>query len=142
MSVNLNKYDWESIEINVNGNVTVGMTEISYNDESPVEARYGKGGIPRGFGRKNYKASGSGSLDRDEFDLLKNSLGGKVYNKPMNIVVSYAVEGMPTITDILKNCIITKVDTSVKQDDDNAGAVKIDFTILNPIEWGGTPAYE
>jgi len=139
--INLNKYDWESIEINVNGNVTVGMTEISYNDERSIEARYGKGAVPRGYGRKNYKASGNGTLDRDEFERLKTSMGDKVYSKPINIVVSYAVEGMPTVTDTLKNCMITKVDTSSKQDDDNAGAIKIDFTILNPIEWGGKVAY-
>jgi len=139
--INLNKYDWESIEINVAGNVTIGMTEISYNDERGVEARYGKGAVPRGFGRKNYKASGSGTMDRDEFDRFKATLGGSVYKVPFNVVVSYAVEGMPTVTDSLKNCLVTKVDTSAKQDDDNAGSIKIDFTILNPIEWGGNVAY-
>jgi len=139
--VNLNKYDWESIEINVAGKVTIGMTEISYNDERSIEARYGKGATPRGYGRKNYKASGSGTLDREEFDRLKTTLGGSVYKKPFNIVVSYAVDGMATVTDSLKNCLVTKADTSSKQDDDNAGSVKIDFTILNPIEWGGEAAY-
>lgn len=142
MPINGNYYDWESMEIRLPNGVAVGLTEISYNDELPVEARYGKGAKPRGYGRKNYKASGSAAMDRDEFERLRRSVGGSVYRaKPFEIIVSYANEDQPTITDMLPACKITKSDTSGKQEDDNAGVVQIDFEILSPIKWNGAAAY-
>lgn len=142
MAINGNQFDWESIEIQLPSGVAVGVTEIGYSDERGIEARYGKGGKPRGYGRKNYKAEGNMTMDRDEFERLRKALGGSVYKgAPFNIVVSYANDDQETITDSLKDVKITKEDTSGKQDDDNAGAVKVDFTILSPIEWGGEPAY-
>jgi hypothetical protein len=143
MAINGNYYDWESIEIQLQpSGVAIGITEISYDDERPVEARYGKGAIPRGFGRKNYKASGSMVLDKDEAENLRAGLGGSFYNNnPFPIIVSYANPDRPTITDKLPDCMITKADTGAKQDDENVGAVTLDFIILSPIEWNGSAAY-
>ena len=67
MAINGILYDWESVEIQLPQGVAVGIEEISYTDERPIEARYGKGSTPRGYGRKNYKGSGSMTLDKDEF---------------------------------------------------------------------------
>lgn len=142
MAINGNQYDWESIEIQLPSGSAVGITEISYSDERPVEGRYGKGGKPRGYGRKNYKASGSVTLDRDEAERLRKALGGSFYKtQPFVISVSYGNDGQKTVTDKLPDVMITKTDTSGKQDDDNAGVMKLDFNILSPIEWDGTPAY-
>lgn len=142
MAVNGNQYDWESVEIQLPSGVAIGVTEIGYSDERSIEARYGKGGTPRGYGRKNYKAEGNMTLDRDEFNRLRAALGGSVYKgAPFNIVVAYGNDDQDTTADILKDVKITKSDTSAKQEDDNAGSVKVDFTILSPIEWGGEPAY-
>lgn len=142
MPINGNYYDWESIEIQLQpSGVAIGITEISYSDERGIEARYGKGSKPRGYGRKNYKSSGSMTLDRDAAELLRKGMGGSFYKgKPFPIIVAYANDGQDTITDKLPDCKITKADTSGKQDDDNAGAVKLDYIILSPIEWNGTPA--
>ena len=139
--INGRQYDWESVEIKLPQGTAVGITEISYNDEKSVEARYGKGAVPRGYGRKNYKASGSMTLDRDEFEALKKALGGSVYNdSPFPIVVSYGNDDMPTVTDTLPDVLIIKQDTSGKQDSDNVSAMKLDFTILSPIKWGDSAA--
>jgi hypothetical protein len=141
MSVNGNLYDWESVEIQLPNGVAVGITSINYNDERAVEPRYGKGSTPRGYGRKNYKASGNMELDRDEADALREALGGSVYKgESFQIVVSYGNDGMPTSTDTLPAVKITKQDSGASQDDDNAGKMKHDFAILAPIKWGGTPA--
>lgn len=144
MPINGNLYDWESAEIQLSSvGATIGITELNYSDERPVEARYGKGAIPRGYGRKNYKASGSMTLDKDEAERLREALGGSFYQTgPFPIIASYGNDDQPTVTDKLPDCMITKADTSTKQDDDNTGAVKFDFTILSPIEWNGTPAYK
>ena len=142
MAINGNYYDWESIEIQLPNGIAVGATEISYNDERGIEARYGKGAIPRGYGRKNYKAAGNMSLDKDEAERLRSALGGGFFTKsPFPIIVSYANHDQPTVTDTLPDCMITKTDTSAKQEDDNVGVVKLDFAILSPIKWDGADAY-
>ena len=82
------------------------------------------------------------SLDRDEAERLREALGGSFYaGAPFTIVVSYANEDQETVTDTLPDVKISKADTSAKQDDDNAGALKFDFTILSPIKWNDKPAY-
>jgi hypothetical protein len=139
--INGNLYDWESIEILLPSGVAIGVSNIDYDDERPVEERYGKGSLPRGYGRKNYKASGKIELDLDEADRLTVALDGSVYDSaPFAITVSYAPDGQPTITDTLPLCKITKTSTSAKQGDDNVGQRKYDLKILEPIKWGGMPA--
>lgn len=143
MPINGNYYDWESLEVQLPNGVAVGITEINYNDERGIEARYGKGAIPRGYGRKNYKAAGDMTLDKDEADRLRSALGGTVYNKePFTVVCAYANDDQPTITDTLPDVMVIKTDTSAKQDDENVGAEKFDFIVLSPIKWNGRPAYE
>ncbi|BCS54561.1 hypothetical protein [Geobacter sp. SVR] len=141
MAVNGNLYDWESIEVQLPSGICIGITNIDYDDERPIEERYGKGNVPRGFGRKNYKASAKMELDLDEAERLRMALGGSLYDGlPFPIVVSYASEGLPIVTDILPACKITKTSTGGKQGDDNVGARKLDLKVLAPIQWGGASA--
>lgn len=141
MAINGNQYDWESVEIHLPNGIAIGVTNISYNDERPIEARYGKGSTPNGYGRKNYKAGASIELDLDEAERLRGALGGSYYaGQPFPIIVIYANDDMPMVIDVLPDCKITKVDTSAKQGDDNAGGRKFDLAILSPIEWGGEPS--
>lgn len=142
MAINGILYDWESVEVQLPSGVAVGITDISYNDERGVEPRYGKGSKPRGVGRKNYKGSGSLTLDKDEYERLREALGGSAYKATFDVVASYANDDQPAVTDTLPDCMISKQDTSAKQDDDNAGSMKLDFTILSPIKWNGVAAIE
>ena len=52
------------------------------------------------------------TLDRDEWEKLRRawqrSGGGICDHEPFTIVASYANDNMPTVTDTLKNCKITK----------------------------------
>ena len=138
MPINGNQYDWESMEIKLPHGVLIDITEIAYSDEKPIEEHYGKGSIPMGYGRKNYKASGSLNIGLKEFEALKNGLGGSLYKaEPVQIVVGYANDDQATVTDILPDVKFTKIDTSGKQGDDKVGARKLDFSILSPIRWGG-----
>jgi len=142
MSVNGRKYSWENISVTLPNGIAIGITDISYNDEKGVEARYGKGAVPRGWGGKRYKASGSMSLDRDEFEIFRKEMKGSVYKAdPFPIIVEYMLLSGEEVKDTLPKCMITKQDTSGKEDDDNAGAVKLDFIILAPIKWNGVSAY-
>lgn len=141
MAINGVIYDWESVDIQLPNGVAVGATDISYNDERGIEAIYGKGSLPRGYGRKNYKATGSMTLDLDEAEALRSAMDGKVYSSaPFVIVVSFANDDQPTVTDTLPACLITKRDRGASQDSEKAGETKFDFICLEPIQTNGEAA--
>lgn len=145
MAANGNKYDWESITVTLPNGEVVGITEIKYEDGQEITAHYGKGSLPRGYGRGNYEASGSMVLYREEWEKLKNELtstGGGIYDHtPFTIVVSYANDDMPTVTDTLKDCRITQFSGGGgSQGDDSVSPMTCEFTILKPILWNGVPA--
>lgn len=146
MAINGRQYDWEDITVTTLSGEQVGITEIKYEDSQEIEARYGKGAVPRGYGRKNYEASGSMVLDRDEWERLKLALAatgiGAIFDhRPFPIVVAYANEDMGPIVDTLKSCKITKFSGGgASQGDDNASPITCDFTILEPILYNGVPA--
>jgi len=146
MSVNGKNYDWEDIHVILPSGEAVGIREIKYTDGQGIEARYGRGAIPRGWGRTNYEASGSMVVDRDEWELLKVTLaatgGGSIYDhRPFPIVVAYANNDMGNVVDTLKSVKITKFDgAGAAQGDANASPISCEFTILEPILWNGIPA--
>lgn len=144
MAINGKQYDWEDMHIVLPHGEAVGITEIKYTDGQSIEARYGRGAVPRGWGRGNYEASGSMVLDRDEWEKFRKSImdGAGIFDhEPFTIVVAYANDYMGTVVDTLKSCKITKFDgAGASQGDDNASPMTCEFTILEPIEWNGTPA--
>lgn len=144
MSVNGRNYDWEDLLVRLPHGESVALTEISYKDGQDIEPRYGRGAVSRGYGRKNYEASGSMTLDREEFDRLVKEItpmGGGIYDhKPFVTVVSYANTDMGTVVDTLAGCKITSIDTSGSQGNANVGAVKCELKILEPIKWNGVAA--
>ena len=147
MAINGKNYDWEDIHVTTLTGEQIGITEIKYSDEQSVTARYGRGAVPRGYGRCNYEASGSMVLDRDEWEKLKLALvalsntGGIYDHTPFPIVVSYANDDMGTVIDTLRDCKISKFDGGGgSQGDDNVSPITCEFTILSPILWDGIPA--
>ena len=139
--INGNLHDWASMTIMFPSGLVIGIQSIDYDDECPIEERYGKGRTPRGYGRGNYKATAKMELDLDEAERLKLALGGSYYDGlPFPIVVSYAPDLQPTVVDVLPLCKIVKVSTGSKQEDKNAGGRKFDLKLLLPIAWGGVPA--
>ena len=144
MAINGRVYDHEDCTIEAPGGELFGCQEVNYEDGQEVEAIYGKGAVPRKYGRKNYEASGSMTLDRDQFEPFKAALKlgsvGFYDHEPFNIAVSYANDGMETVTDRLPDVKITKISTGYKQGEANGSQMKIDFKILSPIIWNGVPA--
>ena len=147
MAINGKNYDWEDIHVITLTGEQIGITEIKYTDGQSVTARYGRGAIPRGYGRGNYEASGSMVLDRDEWETFKLALtaasgtGGIYDHTPFPIVVSYANDDMGIVIDTLRDCKISKFDGGGgSQGDDNVSPITCEFTILSPILWNGVPA--
>ncbi len=145
MSINGKLFDWEDITVALPTGISIGITEIAYKDSQEVTLRYGKGAIPRGYGRGNYEGSGSMSLDADEFErlsiYLQSSGGGAIYDHlPFPITVCYANTGQSPVTDVLPLVKITSIDVSNSQGGDNAGAKKVEFKILKPIVYNAKPA--
>lgn len=145
MAINGKGYDWEDVGVKLPHGDTAGITEIKYSDEQPVTAHYGKGAVPRAYGRGNYAATFSFTLDRDEWEKLVESItpsGGGIYDhEPFTIVSSYANNDQPEIVDTLKSCKITKFDGGGgAQGDDKVSSMTCEGIVLEPIEWNGKPA--
>jgi len=146
MAVNGKNYDWEDMSVMGPTGILAAIKELKYEDEQPVTAHYGKGATPRGYGRGNYIATGTMVLYRDEWEKLKDHCastgGGSIYDhEPFTIVSSYANNDKPEVVDTLKKCKISKfTGGGGAQGDDEVSTMTCEFTILEPIEWGGTPA--
>ncbi len=146
MAINGKQYDHEDCQIMLPSGVAFGIQEINYEDKQDIEARYGKGAVPRGWGRKNYEASGSMTLDRDQFEEFKKELantsqGGGLYDHaPFNIVCSYANDYQETITDTLPDVKVSAISTGDKQGEANTSQMKLTLVILSPIKWNGVAA--
>ncbi len=138
--INGSKYDWESITALAPNGIMFNITEINYSDEQEIKEVYGKGSIQAGYGRGNYKASGSLKILLDEWERLASTLGDTIYDHDVfPITVSYAAEGA-TVTDLLPAIKITKVSTSNSQGSSAAGEKSIDFMITKPIVYNGKSA--
>lgn len=146
MAINGKQYDHEDCRIMLPSGLAYGIQELNYEDGQDIDPRYGRGAIPRGWGRKNYEASGSLTLDRDQFEDLKKELsstsrGGGLYDhQPFNIISSYANDWQDTVTDTLPDIKITKFSSGYKQGEANDNQVKVDFKILSPIKWNDVSA--
>lgn len=145
MAINGRQYDWEDLTVVMPHGPVFGIQEINYEDGQEIEARYGKGAVPRGWGRKNYEASGSYVLDKDEWErhkiaLAANSSGGIYDHRPFTIVVNYANPDQGIVTDTLPDVKITKAAAASKQGEANDGQVSVEFICLSPILWNGIPA--
>ncbi len=115
VTVNGVLYDWECLTVVGPQGTFIGITEISWKSKQEKENRYGKGGAPRGVGRKNYEPEGSITLDPDEFDRLSSALGGSVYRKSFVLEINLAPLDAPSSAITLKGVMVNDIDQSAKQ---------------------------
>lgn len=138
MAINGNTHDWESIAITLPTGVVLEAQDIEYSDEKEIEEVYGKGGMPRAYGRGNYKASGKLTILRSELAPLLG-MGGTYEIPPLPIAVSYANDDQPVPQlDLLKDCKVTKRSFTAAQGD-KAITVVLEFQILGGIAMNGVP---
>ncbi|MCL4514151.1 MAG: hypothetical protein M1379_00930 [Firmicutes bacterium] len=141
--INGKRYDWEDVTIALPHGTLIDVEGIDYSDKKEVEAVYGKGTNPQGYGAGNYSAEGKLSLKREEFnrlvDYAKQNAKSLYGLPPFPISVSYANEDERLATDKLQQCKITGTSNATKQGDKSVN-VEIDLTILGGINWNGLPA--
>lgn len=133
--INGQRYDWASIEINIDGIRIAGAQSITYMDERALESRYGVGSDIIGVARGNYKASCSLEMDREDYEELKKQID-PLFETTFNIIVSYD-KGDGIVVDTLNNVNFTKVDTSSKQEDSNASMMKLECSVNGKILFNG-----
>lgn len=139
LKVNGKNYDWGDVDVKMPGLALV-LQEIGYDDEQEMEESYGRGYMPRGYGKGNYKASGKVSMLRDDYeDLLAycKARGVSFYDLEFpSIVVSYANNGQAITSDELKKVRFTKRTHSAAQNDKTL-KVEIDMMIVGGIFTNG-----
>ncbi|MGE5607413.1 MAG: hypothetical protein ACM3YE_17205 [Bacteroidota bacterium] len=142
--INGKKFSWEDISVNLPQGTAIDIDSIEYSDKKEDEEIYGKGSNPTGWGSGNYSAEGKMTLKREEHEKLTTALialGSKsIYqHKPFPIVVNYANDDQPIVTDVLRSCKLTANSTGPKQGDKSEN-VEVSFKILGGIVWNGKEA--
>ncbi|WP_027364022.1 hypothetical protein [Desulfotruncus alcoholivorax] len=134
--INGKKYSWEDISVMLPHGEAVDIQGIEYSDGKEIEAVYGKGSNPTGYGAGNYSAEGKLTLLKEEHDKFiayaKRQKTSLYKLPPFPITVSYANEDQPTKTDVLKSCKINKVSHSGSQGDKQS-KVEYEINILGGI---------
>lgn len=138
--INGKKYSWEDISIVLPLGELIDVQNIDYSDSKEIEAVYGKGSNPTGYGAGNYSAEGKITLLKEEHDKLLQYVartGKGIYTmSPFPVVVNYANDDQATITDVLRDCKITKVSNSAGQGDKQV-KVEIELKVMSGILWNG-----
>lgn len=116
--INGQRHSWSSIEIRLNGNIVLGLTEINYSPTLEPGVVRGAGALPIGHTLGNAEYEGDFTILLDEFNALTTALGAAWMTKPFDIVVSYdeSASGLSTIVDTLGGCRITKVEAGASAD--------------------------
>jgi hypothetical protein len=137
MPINGRHYDWEDVSITMPGGTLIDVLEISYDDEKEIKEVYGKGGMPRGYRRGNYQASGKLSMHREEFNRMI-AIVGSYEAPPVPIAVRWANEDQGQSLDILKDCKFNKRSFGAQQGGTDM-KVDLEFRILGGVFPNGLP---
>lgn len=140
-SINGNRFDFSSIEVNLFGQLFGGFRAVNYKPQlDPGEAR-GNRAQMLGRTRGKYTVDGSFEIYASEYDafttlLVSRGLG--IYEQSFDVVINYAEVLSSPITDILNGCRLKSSDRSNKEGNE-ALVVKCDLSIMYCIENGKMP---
>lgn len=117
------KFDWSSIEIDLNGTIFTGCTELAYKQTREIGDVYGTGAekLARTLGQLN--AEGTLAMYRRDFQDFINLLTGNgqtgYLDTEFDITASYsAPNGDGILTDRCISCVILEPDISGSQGTD------------------------
>ncbi len=121
--VNGTKFSWASVEIDLNGTIFTGCTELAYKQTREIGDVYGTGAenLARTLGQLN--AEGSLTMYRRDFqdfiNLLTNNGQTGYLDTEFDVTVSYSSpNGDGILTDRCISCVILEPDISGSQGTD------------------------
>lgn len=139
LPINGKAYDWSDVTVDLPG-LEIQVQEVTYSDELEKELVYGRGNRPRGYGTGNYKSDAKITLLQEDFNDLKaycKKKRKKLYKLVIpKILVSYADDDSPTVTDELNTVTITKTSNKVAQGDKSI-KVELDLMVVHGIKRDG-----
>lgn len=107
------KFDFSSIEFDIDGVKYEGIAKISYSDDMEPGEQYGPWAQSLGDTRGQYKCEASIELPKPEtrrlIAALADANGNGYAERKFTITVNYAESGQPTQTDQLLGCRVKKV---------------------------------
>jgi hypothetical protein len=109
-------YDYSCIEIAVDGGIQPRIVDIKYSQKlEPGEVR-GTSAMVQGLTRGTYSTSGSFSIYKEDYELMKPQLvakgGGGYMLAVFDMTVVYSLSGMPQNEDRLVGCRIVNEEQS------------------------------
>lgn len=140
MIVNGKVYSWGNVDFKLPGFEDLQIQSIDYDDEMERELAYGSGHMPAGYGEGNYKPSAKMSLLRDDYndllDMCKRCNVALYKLKFPKVIVSYANDGEPAVTDVISNVMLQKSSHSNSQGDKSL-KVDVDLFVYGKIVRNG-----
>lgn len=136
--INGHRYSWASASFKGDGSEIVHIKELSYTHKLEPGMVRGTGSQVAGRTRGEYSAEGSMTLLREGWDALRDQFGDGYLEKSFALVVSYADDGQPIVTDELVGVRITSVENSPSQGTDGL-EVSLELSILYVLENGKKP---
>lgn len=126
---------WADIVVSIAGVPVTGITGVEYEDDQEVNAVYGAGRYPVGYGKGRITCKGKITLLQEEVvSIQRQAPSGRLQDiAPFNITVSYLPANGMIVTDKLRNCLFSKNSRSWKEGDAKQ-EIDLDL-IMSHIEW-------
>ena len=125
-TINGKRYSFASIEIDIDGAILTGVTDVSYDHAlTPGETRSNGSVYVTGRTLGEYAATGSFPMLEEDATKLRQTLGDGYMTRSFDVTVSFS-EGDNNSVDRLLSCRITK---EAKSYSASADALKIDFEL-------------
>ncbi len=136
--INGHRYSWASVVAKFDTLEIPHFSEISYSHTLEPGTVRGTGAQKAGRTRGEYDAEGSVTWQLEGWQQLLEHLGDGFMEKSFTIVVSYAEEGQPVVTDELVGVRITSTEKNPSQGTDPI-TVTTPLSIMYIIENGVKP---
>lgn len=132
------KHDWSCVEIDIDGTIYTGVTELTYSDELKPGDVGGTSAQRLARTRGKYTAEGSLSMhtqDGQELIAALSAGGVGFKEKSFGVTVMYSDTTTSVITDKLVGCRITSTEGG-GSDGGDPTAIKFGLDVMR-IEWNG-----
>jgi len=132
------RHSWASVEIKLDDDIILGITEINYKDKLDPGIVKGAGVRPIAFTTGSAEFDGDVTLLLEEFNTMISKFGPAWKTRQFDIIVTYdeSGSGLSTIVDTIVGCRITDTEASASSTSVDGSVRKCPFKALD-ILWNG-----